>query len=433
MLNRKNVRPSSWLIWGLGAAFFFAEYYARVAPSVMAQDLMRAFQVNAFALGSLSAFFYYAYVSMQVPVGMLMDKYGPHRLLTLTSVICAVGAFSFAFSVSVYMADLSRLLMGFGAAFAFVGSLKLASIWFPAGRFGLMAGLTQAIGMLGAATGEGPMAVLVSHIGWQHTMIVIGVIFLILAVAIGLIVRDAPSLHPRSKMGAHKQFSLLSSLKIVVANPQSWVNAAYAGFIYAPTAAFAELWGVSFLQHAYQIDVTQAATAIGLIFIGWGVGGPLTGFLSDKSCLRKPYMYGSALCGLICLLLILYVHLPFYFIYILLFIYGLTNTGVSIAYAVASEINPHHTGGTSMALANMASVIIGATFQPLIGWLLVLHWNGIVANGVPVYMVSDYQSALLLLPACSILGFITAFFVKETHCTKVEAQADKQKYTPPSR
>ncbi len=423
-MKRKNIRPSAWLIWGLGAAFFFAEYYARVAPSVMANELMQAFSVNAFALGGLSAFFYYAYISMQLPVGMMMDKYGPHRLLTITALICAFGAFIFAHAPNIYVADFARLMMGFGAAFAFVGSLKLASIWFPARRFGLMAGLTQAIGMLGAATGEGPMAVLVTHLGWQDTMILIGVIFILLAIAIGLIVRDAPpsATHPRRMVGS-KKFKLSDTLKIVVRNPQSWINALYAGFVYAPTAAFAELWGVSYLKSAYGVDVTTAATAISMIFIGWGAGGPVAGYLSDFFSNRKSFMYLSATMGVILLTVIIYTKISFVWVYVLLFLYGFTNSGVSISYAVASEINPHHTAGTSMSLANMASVIIGASFQPLIGWLLVHHWGGTMSQGVPLYLASDYRAALIVLPVCSILGFITAFFVKETHCVKF---ADKK-------
>lgn len=419
--NRKHLRLSPWLIWGLGAAFFYAEYFARVAPSVMAHELMKSFSVDAFALGGLSAFFYWAYVSMQLPVGMLMDKYGPHRLLTFTALICAVGAFGFAYSKHIYFADACRLLMGFGAAFAFVGSLKLASVWFPASQFGLMSGLTQAIGMVGAATGLGPMSIVVSHIGWQDTMLLVSGIFLLLAVAIGIIVRDYPTSHPRRMIRVNKNFSLFSTLKIVAMNRQSWIISLYAGLVYAPTAAFGELWGVSFLQHAYNVDLTTAATAVGLIFIGWGFGGPLTGFISDRVSLRKPFLYASALLGLVCLLLILYGHLPFTFIYVLLFVYGLTNTGVSISYAVAAEINPHHTAATSMALTNMASVIIGSIFQPLIGFLLVLHWNGVMSDGAPYYVGSDYRSALILLPICSLLGLISAYFVTETHCQKMES------------
>src|ERR1700722_11221771 len=105
---------SPWLIWGLGAAFFFAEYFARVAPSVMVPDLMRDFGVNAQALGTLSAFFYYAYVSMQIPVGILVDRYGPHRLLTVMCILCGLGCLLFASAKDVMAADIGRFLMGFG-------------------------------------------------------------------------------------------------------------------------------------------------------------------------------------------------------------------------------------------------------------------------------------------------------------------------------
>lgn len=407
---------SPWIIWGLGAAFFFVEYYARVSPSVMAADLMGAFQVNAFALGSLSAMFYYAYISMQLPVGMLMDHYGPHRLLTTTALICAIGSFIFAFAPNIFVANLGRLLMGFGAAFAFVGSLKLASIWFPASRFGLMAGMTQAIGMLGAATGEGPMAVLVSHIGWQNTMILIGIVFIVLAMAIALVVRDAPAHHSSKQSGMRIKVGLLTSLKRVLMNPQSWVNASYAGLVYAPSAAFAELWGVSFLERAYAVDTKQAAAAIGMIFIGWGIGGPVAGWLSDKIGRRKPLMYVSAFADLILLSFILYVHMPIFMVYSLLFLYGFFNAGVAISYALASEINPRPISGTSMAFANMASVLIGAAFQPIIGYLLVKHWSGKMLNGIPLYTINDYKMALIVLPICLILGFIITIFIRESYC-----------------
>ncbi|MCK4609099.1 MAG: MFS transporter, partial [Gammaproteobacteria bacterium] len=179
-------------IWLLAAGFFFAEYFARVAPSVMVADLMRDLHVSALSLGSLSAFFYYAYVAMQIPVGTLVDRFGPHRLLTVTAALCGISCILFAHVDSLAAAKAYRFLMGFSAAFAFVGALKLASVWFPASRFGFISGATQALGMLGAAVGEGPVSVLVTHIGWRQSMILIGIILLILALLISIIVRDHP-------------------------------------------------------------------------------------------------------------------------------------------------------------------------------------------------------------------------------------------------
>jgi MFS family permease len=415
--KKLNTDFSPWLIWGLGAAFFFAEYFARVAPSVMVADLMRSFAVDALTLGSLSAFFYYAYVGMQVPVGMLVDHYGPHRLLTVMSILCGLGCFIFAIAKGVSMANAGRLLMGFSAAFAFVGSLKLAAVWFPASRFGLLAGLTQALGMLGAAVGEAPMSFAVTHLGWRNTMFLIAITFLILAILIGIIVRDKPSDSlPDKSLVSDK--NILAGFLQVLKNPQTWWNAIYVGLLFAPTAAVAELWGVTFLMQAYHLDLHIAAIAVSLIFVGWGVGGPLIGWFSDHIQRRRPLLFISAASCLFSLLLILYMPstTSVSALFIVMFLYGITNTGVATSYAVASEINPRPIVGASVAFANMASVIIGALFQPIIGWLLDLNWDGKMQNGAPLYSVSNFQLAFLLLPICLALSFVMAFFIKETYC-----------------
>lgn len=421
--NRK-IHFSPWLIWGLGAAFFFVEYFARVAPSVMVPDLMKHFAVDAFALGTLSGFFYYAYVGMQVPVGILVDRYGAHRLLTIMCFVCGLGCLLFASAKNVMGADMGRLLMGFGASFAFVGSLKLAAVWFPPSQFGLLAGLTQALGMLGAAVGEAPMSFAVFHLGWQMTMLLIALIFLVLAVLIGLIVRDRPANALPTSEPLASDKNVLAGLSKVLANPQSWWNFVYAGLIYAPTAAVAELWGVTFLSQAYHLSLHMAAAAVSLIFIGWGVGGPLTGWISDKMQRRRPIMLISAIACLIFFMLILYLpsNTPTSILFTVMFLYGVSNTGLATSYAVAGEINPRGIAGTSVAFANMASVIVGACFQPLIGWMLDLSWNGQMQNGAPLYSAEGFRLAFLILPISLGICVLSTFFVKETYCQSFETR-----------
>jgi MFS family permease len=406
-----------WIVWGLAAAFFFSEYFARVAPGVMVPDLMRDFKVTALTLGSLSAFFYYAYVGMQVPVGILVDRFGPHRLLTVATVLCGAGCLLFASAQSVGLAEAGRFLMGFGASFAFVGTLKLAAVWFPATQFGLLAGLTQALGMLGASVGEAPMSFSVGFIGWRSTMFLVASIFVVLAFFIGFIVRDRPKGMPPARHELATGANLLAGLQAVLANPQSWYNALYAGFLYAPTAAFAELWGVAFLTRTYGLRPHLAATGVGLIFIGWGVGGPIVGWLSDHIRRRRSIMIASAVLSFILISLVLFTpSLSVSALFTILFLYGVANTGVATAYAVSTEINPRPVAGTSLAFANMASVLVGAAFQPLIGWFLDLHWDGKMLNGAPFYSSMDFHLAMILLPVCLVLAFVAALFVRETYC-----------------
>ncbi|MBA2654269.1 MAG: MFS transporter [Gammaproteobacteria bacterium] len=411
-----------WIIWGLGAAFFLAEYFARIAPGIMVPELMSAFRVNALTLGSLSAIFYTAYLTMQMPVGTLVDKFGPHRLLTITAAICALGCFLFASADYLGLAQVARFMMGFGAAFAFVGTLKLATIWFPPSRFGLLSGLTQALGMVGGAVAAGPLAVLVHQIGWRHTMWLIGIILLLLAILIGLVVRDQPKKSSVTfSSRTDKKLKFWDAFSAVLRNPQSWLNATYAGLVYAPTAAFAELWGVTYLARVYDIDRTVAANAVSCIFIGLAIGCPVGGWISDKIRRRRPVMLVAAVVSLIFMSCALYIpNLSVTALFILLFFYGIANSGFATSYALAGEINPPRVAGTSLGFANMASVLVGACFQPIIGWFLDLQWDGQMLNEAPLYSVEAFRHAMMALPVCLFLGVIVTFFVKETYCRSAE-------------
>ena len=413
----KNKRNYAWLIWSLAAGFFFAEYIARVAPSIMVPHLMKALQVNAFHLGSLSAFFYYAYVIMQIPAGTLVDKYGPHKLLTILATCCGVSVLIFASSHSLATAEISRFIMGFSAAFAFVGALKLASVWFPPRRFGFLAGSTQAIGMFGAAVGVGAVSVLVKYMGWRETMYLLGFILLVLGILIGLIVRDKPndlSMTTEQKP-LYKRYSLLEGILIVLKNPQTWINGVFIGFLYAPTAAFAEMWGPSYLHRVYNLSPEVAAGAISMIFVGWMIVSPIAGWISDSIGRRKPVMLVSVLASLFFMATILYLPgLSKWAVFVLLFLYGLSNVGVATSYAVACECNPRAIAGTSMSFANMASVLIGAGFQPIIGRILDVCWDHKMINGIRFYSAHDFRIAMLVLPLCFVISLVAWYFIKET-------------------
>ncbi len=409
-----------WLIWVLGAAFFFSEYLGRVAPNVIVAELSQEFHLTALMVGALSSTFLWPYIVMQMPVGMLVDRYGPHKLLTFTAAVCGLGCMTFAVAHGLFVAQIGRFLMGFGAAFAFVGALKLATMWFSPTRFGLLAGLTQALGMLGAALGAGPLSVLVEGLGWRKTMWLIGGILMLVALLIGLIVRDN-HIGPHGERETTSQslipISFWDAFTRVLKNPQSWLNGFYVGLIYAPTGAFAEFWGTTYVQNNNGFDKVTAAVAISCIFLGWVVGGPLAGMLSDRIKRRKPVMYGSALLSLITMTAALYwPNLSVSTLFILMFLYGLANTGVGVSYALAGEINERKVAGTSLAFANMASIIIAAAFQPLIGWFLDLQWDGKLVDGAPFYSIEAYRQAMLALPICLALGLISTFFVKETYC-----------------
>lgn len=416
--NRFNHMGFAWLVWGLAATFYFSDYLARVAPGVMHRSLQIDFGINEAGFGILTASFYVPYILMQIPVGLTVDRLSIRGILTVMSLVTALGCCVFGLAEGLAIASVGRMLIGFSAAFAFVSSLRLATSWFPPTMLGLLAGLTQALGMLGAAAGEAPVSFLVANVGWRHSMLIIAFLFIALAGLLYQFVRDTPGTQRRD-IKVQDTLGIFESLRIILSHRQTWLNALYAGFLFGPTAVIGEAIGPAYLQYGRGLTAHAAAFATGLIFIGWGISGPISGWLSDRMGRRKPLMIVSALCGVVLTtLFVFYPHMDTKMAYLLFFAFGLTNTGVAIAYAVSTEIQDRNVIGTSIAFTNMISIFIGALMQPLVGRLVDLV-SGARAYNVETLLLSDFQAGLRILPICSLIALILAFTVKETYCKPI--------------
>lgn len=413
--GRRSYLSFAWVVWGLAAAFYFSDYMARVAPGVMHRNLQIDFGINEAGFGILTASFYFPYILMQIPVGLTVDRVSIRAILTIMSLITALGCIIFGLADGLMMASVGRMLIGFSAAFAFVSSLRLATSWFPPAMLGLLAGLTQALGMLGAAAGEAPVAFLVAHVGWRYSMLIIAFLFIALAGLLYQFVQDKPGAKQRV-INHEPKLSILESLRAILSHRQTWINALYAGFLFGPTAVIGEAIGPAYLQYGRGLTAHAAAFATGLIFIGWGISGPFSGWLSDRMGRRKPLMIFSALCGIVLSsLFVFYPNMDKNMAYLLFFTFGLTNTGVAIAYAVSTEIHESNVVGTSIAFTNMISIFIGALMQPLVGRLVDLV-SGARAYNVETLLLTDFQAGLKILPFCSLVALILACLVKETYC-----------------
>ena len=411
----------AWLVWGLAAAFYFSDYLARVAVGVMHHDLQIDFNLNESQFGILSASFYVPYILMQIPVGLMVDRMSIRWVLTAMSLLTAFGCCVFGLADGLLIASLGRMLLGFTAAFAFISTLRLATAWFPPKMMGLLAGLTQAVGMLGAASGQAPVAFLVGSIGWRHAMLVIAFLFIVLAFFLYQHVRDAPEVDScETKVNIPQKIKIFESLRIVLSMPQTWINAFFTGFLFAPTAVIGESLGAAYLQYGRHLSAHIAAFTVGLIFIGWTIGGPLAGWLSDRIGRRKPVMIFSALSGIVLSSCIVFLpDMSRTTATILFFFFGFTNIGVSIAYAVATELHHRAVIVTTIAFTSMASIFVGASLQPVVG-RLIDHISGERAYHVEHLHLSDFQYGLQILPICSLIALILALMTKETYCNPLK-------------
>lgn len=409
---QKNSRYA-WFVWALGASFFFFEYIVRVSPGVLVNELIQAFHINAYQLGLISSAFSLSYISMQIPVGTLVDKYSVRWLLGFMALLCAGSTFLFASTGTFEWAVLARFLIGITGAFAFVGALKIATLFFSPKHFGFLAGMTQALGMLGASAGIGPLSAVIASMGWRHSLMILGGVIVVLSLLIFILVKDKPA---NESVPEQKVHSMRTGVVTVFKSRHTWINVVIIGLLYAPTMVFGELWGPLYISRVYNISPIEAASVVSVIFIGWALGSPLFGWISDRIQRRKPIIIGSAAFSLLFIFIILYCPaLPLSWLFVMAFLYGFSNVGVSTCYAVAAELTPNQYAGTALGFTNMASILLGALFQPVVGRLLDMHWDGKMVEGVRFYSAGDLQTAMISLPVCLVLCFILCFFLKESY------------------
>lgn len=406
---------------GLRLFIYFYECLLQVSPSVMSHELMRDFSVTSQTLGILSGIYFYSYAAMQLPGGVLMDYFGPHRLLTLATIVCALSTIAFGMTDSFFMACVARLMIGFGSAFAAVGTMKLAANWFPAQRFALLTGLMVTLGMLGAIGGEAPLALLIDNFGWRHSMLIMGSTGLVLAVLLIFIAKDTPKNHEVTASHPIEEEQLIPSLLALIKNKQLWLVACYGGLMYMATPVFCGLWGVPFLMNKMMITKTTAANYISLVFVGWAIASPLWGVFSNRIGLRKPPMYIGCIGALICSLLFIFVPMnTAIYMELLLFAFGIFSAGFLPAFTVAKELCNKKYVATGLSFMNMMNMIGIALAQPLIGYILDKMWEGEINGNVRVYPLEAYHTGLAILPLGMLIALIILPKIKETYCQSAQ-------------
>ncbi|MCB1831818.1 MAG: MFS transporter, partial [Gammaproteobacteria bacterium] len=414
----------SWMIWGLGALLYLIGFYQRVAPGVMTAELMVDFSLSATALGNLSAFYFYSYVAMQVPTGLLADHWGPRRLLTLGAAVAAVGTLVFAFAADVWWAGFGRLLIGASVAVAFVGMLKLAGHWLPKKQYALASGMALFCGIVGAVFAGVPLRLLVDAVGWRNVMVASALVTFAVALAIWWLVRDDPSekgyqsyaLDPKVEPGAGGS-SVLGGIREVFRYSNTWLLYLIPGGVVGAVLTFAGLWGVPFLTTHYGLQKTEAAAICSALLVAWAVGGPVFGWLSDHLGHRKPlYAVGCVVQMAGWSLVLLVPALPVWLLIALLIVTGFFAGNMIIGFAYGRESVPSYLSGTVSGVVNMGVMMGPMLLQPAVGWMLDQLWTGQVVAGVRQYSLEAYRGGFLLMLAWLGLSTVLIFFTRETHC-----------------
>jgi len=386
------------LLYLLVSMFLVFEMGVQVSPSVMASDLQAAFGVSALGLGLMSSVYFYTYTLMQIPAGLFFDNYKLNKVTFYSLSTCAAGTLLFAEAHSIWMAGLARMLMGFGSAFAFISVLVLARDLFSENKFSLLTGLTQMLAALGAMGGSYPLAALIYAVGWRDAMLSLAVFGFVLAF---LILRFVD--YPKPVNGpcdAPNISAVLQRISGLLKSSFTWGVAVYACMLWAPMSAFASLWGVGFLQQVYQLSHAQAAMMVMWMWVGIAVGSPLVGLWSEYLATRKYMLLACALLGFAAFSCALTgaAHSQA-LLCMLIFFAGFACAGQALSFAAIRDRQANNGNlGAAIGVNNMAVVISGAIFQPLVGYLLDLS------------QPHHYRMALSVVALAYLIGVVVSWY-----------------------
>jgi MFS family permease len=391
--------------WLVTATYYFYQYMLRSAPAVMMPQLSDAFAMSATAVASMVGIFYYGYSPFSLVAGAAMDRIGPRKVVPIGAATVGVGALMFA-TGDPTIAAAGRFLQGAGGVFALVGAAFIATTNFPASRAATLIGATQMFGMAGGSAGQflvGPL--IAAGVAWSTFWIGMGIGGLVISVILLLLL-------PASPPAARDDDWLKSAgrtMLLVFRNPHSILCGMIAGLLFIPTTIFDMIWGVRYLQEARGFEYGEAVMRSATVPLGWIIGCPLLGFISDRIGRRKPVILASAVVLLACLAWILYGPPALLPPYLLGIVAGMASGAAMLPYTVIKEVNPPHASGTATGVVNFLNFTFSALLGPVFARVMVS-----VSGGADTLTLQDYQTSFTPLLYGVGLAIVLTLFLKET-------------------
>ena len=412
-----------WIVFGtLTLTYFFAMFH-RFSPAVIAPEMMKEFGLGAATLGLLASTYFYSYGVMQIPTGIFADHIGPRKTVAMFTFLAAIGVFVFASAQNFELAVIGRLLIGVGVAVVWVCTIKIIAVWFKLREFATMNGILNLVGNVGAIAAATPLALLTILIGWRTSFLLIALIMGLLAFFVWFFVRDNPTqlglpiIHqPEKRFMETEKIGLIDGFRITFTNKFFWFIAFSMFIWYGSLVSFQGLWAVPYLINVYGYSKPQASYLLTLIAVGFCVGAPFWGYLSDKVFgVRKPiFVLGFLAYTLTWVFLTISKILPKEVFYPIFFLIGFFSGAVIISVAMLREIFPEQIVGTAMGCVNTFIFAGAGIFQFLTGYILDLIGPIKIVEGVKIYPFLAYKLAFTFCLVGLIAASIVSFFTKET-------------------
>lgn len=402
------------VIWLVGALFFMYEFFLRTFIGTLSSQIIPALHLTPASFAEIGAVYYVTYAALQLPVGILIDRFGIKMVMTIAVLLCASATFLFASAQGFWLAFLARGLMGFGSSFAFIALLMIVATWFPRKNFALMAGVSQFVGTMGPMLGGGPLVAAMHsfHASWRVTLSAIAAFGVGLGVLVFLIVKAKPRITD-DIIWLTPSASIWKGLKSLFRNKQAWLIAAYSVGVYVSIELLGAVWGTEYLQ-VRGLSQSLAASMISTAWLGYAIGCPLVGAVSDFMRRRKPILVTCAVVGVVSTSMIVYLHAIHPYVYFMaFFLLGIAASGQNVGFAAISEQVDETTKAAALGLNNGSMILSAAIVPVVVGEIITVSSGGHTAHLQPHVFVI----ALSIMPILMLIAMlISVFLLQETYC-----------------
>lgn len=388
----KNNHYNRLIIWLVGISFLLFQFFLQLSSGIVVGAIAHEQHFSALTAGLLSSAFYYVYTSLQIPVGILFDRYNTRSLLFINASICAIGCFVFAAGNHLSVLFLGRLIIGSGSAFAFIGMSHLLRQHFPMKKYAFMIGLSETLGFILTVLGIIGMGAFIEHCSWRTFIRAAGFFGFIISFFCWYII-------PNHKPEARHLTSYKHHLFLILKNKLTWVNGLFVCFEFSVITVFSAMWSVPFLQLKLNCSIETASALSSLILLGAGLSCPVFGMLSMYFNRRKPLIHFSCISTAVLFVTLLYCPIyNLFFIASLLFFIGLFCGAYMLAYTIANELGPTEALSTCTGFTNTLAMLSAPLLQPLVGYFIDLFGK---ANVPPL---ESFQNALLVIPIALVVA-----------------------------
>ncbi len=399
----------SYVLWAVASLFYLYQFVLRLSPSVMMEDLMEAFTIDATGFAALGSIALLSYSLFQIPLGAFADRFGVRKCILVFLTVCIVGTFIFATAPNLWIAQFGRFMIGMGSAAAFLSVGKIINQCFPEEKRATLFGLTMAVGTVGALNGGLPLCYLLELVGWSHCLLMLCLLGLVL-LTVSYFTLSLPESHER-----HERVSSFKSLTLILKNKECWTYALTAIGLYLAICVFGDLWGVAYIMKAYGIERAQAVPIISMMYVGLCVGSITITWISDRLGKARSFIIFSTIMLLILLSLVIApLSLPFEMLYLLFFLIGFFAGAEMLCFSGACKAVSSSIAGITTGFLNGLVMIVGAGIQMGVGIVLDALWKGSTGfDGIKIYDVNDYRIALSLTLPILLLALFSSLFIKE--------------------